>query len=96
LINGFHPIWNDEVGICFGIGKHGDSADTRRNTRSPWDTLHPGRKWAWTPNNTPNPMTVVDIKHAIAQHYVKHAPTTAAELPEGSAPPIANKVEPEQ
>ena len=42
----FQPAWNNETGICFGIGKHGDSASTRANKRSPWDTLHPGRPWA--------------------------------------------------
>ncbi|MFV2105902.1 MULTISPECIES: Eco29kI family restriction endonuclease [unclassified Micromonospora] len=46
LINFFKPIWNSEMRICFGIGKHGDSSKTRANKRSPWDTLHPGRRWA--------------------------------------------------
>lgn len=46
LINLFQPIWNSEVKLVFGIGKHGDAATTRVNKRSPWDTLHPGRKWA--------------------------------------------------
>jgi len=46
LIHYFRPIWNSEMQICFGIGKHGDSAVTRGNKRSPWDVMHPGRKWA--------------------------------------------------
>lgn len=46
LIRLFRPIWNNETGILFGIGKHGDAATTRANKKSPWDTLHPGRKWA--------------------------------------------------
>lgn len=46
LINFFKPIWNSEMKICYGVGKHGDSATTRANKRSPWDTLHPGRQWA--------------------------------------------------
>lgn len=46
LINFFQPIWNSETKICFGLGKHGDSAETRTNKRSPWDTMHPGRQWA--------------------------------------------------
>ena len=46
LIHLFQPIWNNEVNVCYGIGKHGDSATTRSNLRSPWDTLHPGRAWA--------------------------------------------------
>lgn len=48
LINFFKPIWNSEQKICFGLGKHGDSSDTRSNKRSPWDTIHPGRLWAAT------------------------------------------------
>ena len=46
LIHVFRPVWNSETGICFGLGKHGDSPSTRANLRSPWDTLHPGRDWA--------------------------------------------------
>lgn len=46
LINMFKPVWNSETGICYGFGKHGDDPGTRKNLRSPWDTLHPGREWA--------------------------------------------------
>lgn len=46
LINFFKPIWNSESKVCQGLGKHGDSPETRANKRSPWDTLHPGRPWA--------------------------------------------------
>lgn len=46
LILLFEPIWNEETKICWGISKHGDLATTRSNDRSPWDVLHPGRKWA--------------------------------------------------
>lgn len=46
LINLFRPIWNNETKILFGLGKHGDSATTRANNKSPWDTIHPGRAWA--------------------------------------------------
>ena len=28
------------------MSKHGDSAKTRANKRSPWDVVHPGRAWA--------------------------------------------------
>ena len=28
------------------MSKHGDSAKTRANKRSPWDVVHPGRLWA--------------------------------------------------
>lgn len=46
LIHLFQPIWNNETNILYGLGKHGDDAKTRVNKRSPWDTLHPGRRWA--------------------------------------------------
>lgn len=46
LIHLFKPIWNSETNILYGLGKHGDSATTRANKRSPWDTIHPGRSWA--------------------------------------------------
>jgi Eco29kI restriction endonuclease len=46
LIHLFRPIWNKETKILFGIGKHGDSAETRSNRRSPWDTIHQARTWA--------------------------------------------------
>jgi hypothetical protein len=45
LISLFKPIWNSETRICWGISKHGDT-EGRSNDRSPWDVLHPGRKWA--------------------------------------------------
>ena len=47
LIDLFKPIWNSEIGICYGFGKHGDDPGTRKNLRSPWDSLHPGRDWAY-------------------------------------------------
>ncbi len=46
LIQLFKPVWNSQVKLIYGFGKHGDSANTRKNKRSPWDTLHSGRGWA--------------------------------------------------
>ena len=46
LIRTFWPIWNSETKACWGMSKHGDSAKTRANKRSPWDVVHPGRAWA--------------------------------------------------
>jgi hypothetical protein len=73
LIEIFKPVWNKEMKVCYGFGKHGDSPGTRSNQRSPWDTLHSGRKWATTGDNTPNSRTVDHIKKAIAGHFQKHA-----------------------
>jgi Eco29kI restriction endonuclease len=46
LIRTFWPVWNSETKACWGMSKHGDSAKTRANKRSPWDVVHPGRLWA--------------------------------------------------
>lgn len=72
LINMFKPIWNSETRICFGLGKHGDSSDTRGNKRSPWDTLHPGRAWADASSEDQKPAAL--ISEQIRQHFEKHPP----------------------
>lgn len=46
LIKMFWPLWNSETKTCWGMSKHGDAATTRKNKRSPWDVVHPGRDWA--------------------------------------------------
>lgn len=74
LIALFKPIWNNELRICFGFGKHGDAAKTRANRRSPWDTLHPGRKWALGGANVPNEKSVDQILREIADHFAKYPP----------------------
>ena len=74
LITRFKPVWNNEVNVCFGFGKHGDAASTRSNTRSPWDTLHPGRPWATADDNVPNPLTPEQIQERIAEHYRQNPP----------------------
>ncbi len=78
LIGRFKPIWNDEVGICYGFGKHGDAPTTRANTRSPWDTLHPGRPWATREGNLPNPLSAEQIVERILEHYTRNPPLARA------------------
>lgn len=46
LIRMFWPVWNSDTKACWGMSKHGDAAITRKNKRSPWDVVHPGRPWA--------------------------------------------------
>jgi hypothetical protein len=70
MIRLFRPIWNKQIKICFGIGKHGDSAKTRANRRSPWDTMHPGRKWA--ADTKSDQMNREGIEARIADHFTKH------------------------
>lgn len=72
LIHLFHPIWNSESQLVYGLGKHGDAAATRSNKRSPWDTIHPGRIWA-------SDLTLLDaktparIEQELEQHFKIHA-----------------------
>jgi hypothetical protein len=70
LINFFKPIWNYEMDVCFGLGKHGDSKETRGNKRSPWDTLHPGRNWAKGTDDDQKPYEL--IVQQIAAHLNKY------------------------
>ena len=70
LIHLFSPIWNSETNILYGLGKHGDSATTRANKRSPWDTLHPGRAWAAA--TTEDAKSIAQIDAELATHFAKH------------------------
>lgn len=70
LIHLFHPIWNSETNILYGLGKHGDSATTRANKRSPWDTLHPGR--AWAADSTEDAKSVEQIGVELVSHFREH------------------------
>lgn len=70
LIHLFRPIWNNETGILFGLGKHGDSADTRAGKRSPWDTVHPGRKWAAATRE--DARTLERIADDVGKHFASH------------------------
>ena len=72
LIHLFKPIWNNQVNICYGFGKHGDDPGTRANLRSPWDTLHPGRDWAHRDPNMKDAKPANQITAEIEKHAVKH------------------------
>ncbi|GEO80604.1 Eco29kI family restriction endonuclease [Pararhodospirillum oryzae] len=71
LIHLFRPIWNSETGILYGLGKHGDAADTRANKRSPWDTLHPGRAWA-ADERLVDSKTPQHIADELRTHFTTH------------------------
>ena len=73
LIGIFSPIWNQETNICWGISKHGDDAETRGNDRSPWDVLHPGRKWAMS-SKLSDAKSVSEIFDEIAEHLTAFPP----------------------
>ncbi len=67
LIHLFRPVWNSETNILYGLGKHGDSSETRGNKRSPWDTLHPGRPWATTEDARKPEQIAEDLR----KHFTK-------------------------
>jgi hypothetical protein len=73
LIDVFKPAWNSETKICFGISKHGDNSETRRNKKSPWDVLHPGRAWAMT-SPVREGMTAETVAQRLNEHFSKHPP----------------------
>lgn len=66
LIKLLRPVWNKETKVIFGIGKHGDAAETRSNNRSPWDTLHAGRGWA---DGNEAKYTIGEIEAKAQQHF---------------------------
>lgn len=72
LIDLFRPIWNNEIGICYGFGKHGDDPATRANLRSPWDTMHPGRDWAHRDKNMKDAKSEKEIIGEIQNHLREH------------------------
>lgn len=73
LIDFFKPIWNSDTKICFGMSKHGDSATTRGNGRSPWFTMHPGVKWA-DDSDLMDQKPKAQIEADIAKHFATHPP----------------------
>jgi hypothetical protein len=76
LIDVFSPIWNNEVKLVYGIGKHGDSATTRANRRSPWDTMHPGRAWAWSAPEITDQVTGETLGNMLQEHFSNVPPFT--------------------
>lgn len=73
LIHFFKPIWNSDTKICFGMSKHGDSAKTRGNGRSPWFTMHPGVNWA-DDSDLQDQKPKAQIESDIAQHFTENPP----------------------
>lgn len=61
LIERFHPLWNV---VIEGFGIHTPGAGRKKQVRSKWDTLHPGRPLA--ADLPPNPKTQIQILKTIA------------------------------
>ena len=79
LIGHYRPVWNVVVD---GFGNHDPGGGRRRQARSPWDTLHPGRRWAFElPESTRGPD---ELSVLVAQHFAR---TTRPDL---DAPPVVD------
>jgi len=52
LITRFRPVWNT---VLDGFGNHDPGGRRRTQFRSPWDVVHPGRRWAAQQANHPTP-----------------------------------------
>lgn len=75
LIHRYWPVWNRESRVCFGFGKHGDRVETRGNVRSPWDILHPGRKWAKKSEaSLKSEPTPEEVAAKVLAHLIRHSP----------------------
>ncbi|WP_114945893.1 Eco29kI family restriction endonuclease [Microvirga calopogonii] len=72
LISLFQPVWNSDTKICWGISKHGDT-EGRSNDRSPWDVLHPGRKWAMA-EKLKDSRSVEQILDDLKSHFAENTP----------------------
>ncbi len=67
LIEMFAPVWNVVVD---GFGNHDPGSGRYNQQRSPWDVLHPGRRWAL--NCAPNERGVEDMVAAVEQFLAQH------------------------
>jgi len=69
----FWPVWNKEMKVCSGFGKHGDKA---RKELSAWDILHGGRKWSVDQKSLKG-KSAETVKKDVQAHYFKrlHADT---------------------
>ncbi len=68
LINAFSPLWNQ---VLDGFGNHDPGGGRYLQKRSPWDVLHPGRKWA---NNLKGELIAkAEIRKHIAEAIKKYS-----------------------
>lgn len=72
LIEWFSPIWNTAID---GFGNHDPGKGRRKQQRSQWDTIHPGRVWAkkQRPNAKPARTIIRELKEAL-EKAKKQAP----------------------
>jgi hypothetical protein len=64
LIERFQPLWNV---LIEGFGIHTPGAGRKKQVRSKWDTLHPGRSLA--SDLPPNPKSAAELEKMIADFF---------------------------
>jgi hypothetical protein len=69
LIGHFRPLWNRVVD---GFGNHDPGGGRRQQARSPWDVLHPGRRWAALQAEGLN---MTEIKARVDAHFAGNPPS---------------------
>lgn len=68
LIGHYRPVWNVVVD---GFGNHPPGGGRTRQAKSLWDTLHPGRRWAFDlPESSLEP---TQIRWLVAEHLTRWA-----------------------
>ncbi len=77
LIGHYRPVWNV---IVDGFGNHGPGRGRGQQARPLWDTLHPGRTWAF--RQPESSRTPGDIRGLITEHLRR------ASRPDLNAPPL--------
>lgn len=77
LIGHYRPLWNVVVD---GFGNHAPGGGREQQARSLWDTLHPGRRWAFRLPESPR--SVAEIQALVADHMSRLAPPDLDIVPE--------------
>jgi hypothetical protein len=76
MIQTYRPIWN---GLIDGFGNNAPGGGREEQVRSRWDTLHPGRYWAY---RLPEPSyTADDLQLQVLAHFDTHPPESAPTVP---------------
>ncbi len=77
LIGHYRPVWNVVVD---GFGNHPPGGGRARQARSLWDTLHPGRRWAF--DLPDSPLDLGQIRTLITEHLTRWARPDLDTVPE--------------
>jgi len=77
LIGHYRPVWNV---IVDGFGNHPPGGGRTRQARSLWDTLHPGRRWAFSLPDSPR--NTAQIQVLVTEHLARWARPDLDTVPE--------------